>query len=463
MSEMIKSISPADGSVTFERPMASDSEIQATLDKAVAAQKSWRELSVSERADYCKKFVEAFNAKGEDYAKDISVSMGRPIRYCMGEIGGFNERAEHMISIAEKALAPVQVGEKAGFTRYIKREPLGVSLVIAPWNFPYMTALNVVVPSLLAGNTVILKHASQTLVCAENFAEAFKAAGLPEGVFQILHMSHDSTANVIKSGKINHISFTGSVRGGREMEQAAAGQFLSVGLELGGKDPAYVRADADIAATVDSVLDGGFFNSGQSCCGIERIYVHEDVYDEFVKGAVDFVSAYKLGDPSDPETTLGPVVNKKAADFIRGQIRDAVAAGAKQLVDTSLFPADTGDSAYLAPQVLVDVNHDMSIMRDESFGPVVGIMKVSSDEEAIKLMNDSDLGLTACIWTKDEAKAIEIGDQIETGTWFMNRCDYLDPALSWTGVKNTGRGCSLSALGFDHLTRPKSYHLKHPA
>ncbi len=463
MSDTIKSISPADGKVTFERTKATNEDVDATLDRAAEAQKKWRKIPVEKRAAYCTKFVEAFKAKGDKYGQDLSVAMGRPIRYGLGEVGGLIERAEHMVSIAEESLKDINVGEKAGFTRYIKREPLGVSLIIAPWNFPYMTAVNAVIPSLLAGNAVILKHAAQTLICAENFAEAFKEAGLPEGLFQVLHMSHDATAHAIQSGKVNHVSFTGSVRGGREIEKAAAGQFIALGLELGGKDPAYVSSDADVGAAVEGVIDGAFFNSGQSCCGIERIYVHEDVYDEFVEGAVKLVSDYKLGAPSDPETTLGPVVNKNAANFIRAQISDAINKGAKQLIDMSIFPIDTGQTAYLAPQILVDVDHSMGLMKDESFGPVVGIMKVSSDEEAITLMNDSEFGLTASIWTKDETKAIEIGDQIETGTCFMNRCDYLDPALSWTGVKNTGRGCSLSSIGFDHLTRPKSYHLKHPA
>ncbi|RED49059.1 aldehyde dehydrogenase family protein [Aestuariispira insulae] len=461
MSTILKCISPVDGSVYLERETASSEAIDAALAKANAAQKDWARKTVAERAKICTAFVEAFQGEADRHAEELAWQMGRPIRYGKGEVGGLVERATYMISVAEEALRDVQVGEKDGFTRYIKREPVGVVFTIAPWNFPYMTAVNSVIPALMAGNAVILKHATQTLGCAERFADAFAAAGLPDGLFQALHLSHQDAADIIGSGQVNYVSFTGSVRGGSEIEKAASGHFLGTGLELGGKDPAYVRADADIDQAVDGLVDGAMFNSGQSCCGIERIYVHESVYDAFVDGAAKLVSGYKLGSPLDEETTLGPVVNAKAANFVRQQIKDAVAAGARALVSVADFPADDGEGSYLAPQVLVDVDHSMSVMTEESFGPVVGIMKVSSDEEAVALMNDSEFGLTASIWTKDLAKAVELGDQINTGTFFMNRCDYLDPALAWTGVKNTGRGCSLSKLGYEALTRPKSYHLKH--
>ncbi|MCF8466890.1 MAG: aldehyde dehydrogenase family protein, partial [Sneathiella sp.] len=348
----------------------------------------------------------------------------------------------------------------AGFTRYIKREPVGVVFTIAPWNFPYMTAVNSIVPALMAGNAVILKHAAQTHLCGERMVESFVEAGLPEHLFQIVVASHQMAANIIQSGKINYVCFTGSVPAGKAIETAAVGHFIGVGLELGGKDPAYVRADADVNYAAENLVDGAMFNSGQSCCGIERIYVHADVYDSFVERFAAVTKDYKLGSPIDPETTLGPLVNAAAADFVRGQINEAVTAGAKALIDPALFPADKAGTPYLAPQVLVNVDHSMRVMTEESFGPVVGIMKVASDEEAIRLMNDSEFGLTASVWTSDETAAIRIGDQVETGTWFMNRCDYLDPALAWTGVKNSGRGCTLSSVGYESLTRPKSYHLR---
>nr|MCH9639748.1 aldehyde dehydrogenase family protein [Betaproteobacteria bacterium] len=354
----------------------------------------------------------------------------------------------------------VQVSEKDNFIRYISREPVGVVLVIAPWNYPLHTPINTIIPALLAGNSVILKHSAQTPLCAERIVEAFQTAGLPEGVFQYLHMTHDATEAVIQSSQINFVAFTGSVSVGARIEKIAAGRFIGVNLELGGKDPSYVRADADLDHAVANTVDGAFFNSGQSCCGIERIYVHESIYDTYIKQFVALVNEYRLGRSDEVETTLGPLVNAAAATFVRSQIKDAVEQGAVTHINPGDFPMDQADTPYMAPQVLTLVNHSMRVMTEESFGPVVGIMKVSSDEEAIKLMNDSEFGLTASIFTQDIDTAIILGQQINTGTFFVNRCDYLDPELAWCGVKNTGRGCTLSKLGFEALTQPKSYHVK---
>jgi acyl-CoA reductase-like NAD-dependent aldehyde dehydrogenase len=332
--------------------------------------------------------------------------------------------------------------------------------VVAPWNYPYLTSVNSVIPAIMSGNAVILKHAQQTPLCAERYAAAFEYAGLPEGVFQYLHLSHEQVARVIGDTRVDYVAFTGSVEGGHAVQKAINERFIIGGLELGGKDPAYVRADANLADAVENLVDGSFFNSGQSCCGIERIYVHQDVYDEFIKGFEELTKTYVLGDPLDPETTLGPMVRTAAANFAQKQIDEAIANGATALIDPALFPAHQPGTPYLAPQVLVNVTHSMDIMTEETFAPVVGIMPVSGDEEAIKLMNDSQYGLTASIWTSDVDAALKVGDQVETGTWFMNRCDYLDPALAWTGVKNSGRGCTLSTVGYEALTRPKSFHLK---
>jgi acyl-CoA reductase-like NAD-dependent aldehyde dehydrogenase len=375
-------------------------------------------------------------------------------------VAGFEERARYMIAVAEPALADVEVGDKPGFRRFIRRVPLGVAFVIAPWNYPYLTAVNAVVPALMAGNAVILKHSAQTPLCAERIGEACAAGGVPAGLFQHLHLSHEAVARIIDSGRIDFVSFTGSLAGGPSVQEAAAPRSVEVGLELGGKDPAYVRADADLEHAIENLADGAFFNSGQSCCAIERIYVHREVYDRFVDGLVDIARSYRLDDPTDPATTLGPLVRPAAAEFVRGQIAEAVAAGASALLEPKAFPKDAPGSAYMAPQVLTGVDHTMRIMTEETFGPAVGVMPVASDDEAIRLMNDSRYGLTAAIWTADVDAAIRIGDQVATGTWFMNRCDYLDPALAWTGVKDSGRGCSLSRLQYERLTRPKSFHLR---
>ncbi|MCX7043105.1 MAG: aldehyde dehydrogenase family protein [Gammaproteobacteria bacterium] len=461
MSTQVQLVSPVDGLVYVERRNAFESEVEAALQSAASAQAQWKRRPLSERAAFCTAAVDAMLSMRDQIVPELAWQMGRPVRYGAGELRGFEERARYMIAIAPEALASIDPGPKPGFHRLIKREPLGTVLVIAPWNYPYLTAVNSIIPALMAGNSVILKHATQTLLVGERFAEAFRLAKLPEGLFQNLVLDHGQTAAIIGSGRVQQVNFTGSVAGGRAMESAASGHFLGLGLELGGKDPAYVRADADLAHSVENLVDGSFFNSGQSCCGIERIYVHRSVYPEFVDRFVALTRQYVLGSPLNEATTLGPVIKPSAAEFIRRQITDAVAMGARALIDPADFPADRPGSAYLAPQVLVDVDHRMSVMRDESFGPVVGIMAVDDDEEAIALMNDSEFGLTASIWTMDLEAAERIGDRIATGTVFMNRCDALDPALAWTGVKNTGRGATLSRVGYETLTRPKSFHLRH--
>ena len=460
MSAIQKTTSPVDGRTYVERPLADGATIDATLDRAVAAQRDWARTPLAERSALLGRAVDAFVAQGAAIAAEISWQMGRPVRHAPGEVRGFEERARYMLEVAPQALAAVQPGEKAGFARQIKRVPLGVVAVVAPWNYPYLTAVNAVIPALVAGNAVVLKHSHQTPLCAERFAEAFAAAGLPAGVFQYLHLSHADTSRLMGDGRVANDCFTGSVAGGRAVVEATARGFATAGLELGGKDPAYVRADANLAHAVETLVDGAFFNAGQSCCGIKRIYVADSLYDAFVDGAVALTHDYRLGSPLDPETTLGPVVRTSAADAVRAQVADAVRRGARQLVDTGRFAADKAGTPYLAPQILVDVDHSMAIMREETFGPAVGIMRVRSDEEAVRLMNDSDFGLTAAVFSADVGRAGELGDELETGTVFLNRCDYLDPALAWTGVKHSGRGCTLSRVGFEQLTRPKSFHFR---
>ena len=456
-----KTISPVDGSVYVERDYASEQEINKALENAKNAQKDWRKLPLDEKAKLSKKAIEHLIANAQDIGEELSWQMGRPIKYTPGEItGGTAERAEYMINIAKSALADIEIEPKEGFTRFIKREPLGTVLVLAPWNYPFLTSVNAIIPALMAGNTVILKHSSQTPLVAERYAQAFEAAGLPKGVFQFVHATHADVAKMVADKRTDYVAFTGSVPGGYAVQEAASKRFIGAGLELGGKDPGYVRSDANIEYAVENLVDGSFFNSGQSCCGIERIYVHESKFDEFVEAFREMVYGYKLGNPLDPETSIGPMVKTSAADFVRAQIDEAVKKGAVALIDPNEFKNNKPGSPYMAPQVLINVNHKMRIMNEESFGPVVGIMPVKDDEQAIKLMNDSDYGLTASVWTNSVDSAIKIADELETGTAYMNRCDYLDPALAWTGVKDSGRGCTLSAIGYEHLTRPKSFHLK---
>jgi len=455
---MIQCISPIDGSVYAERPAMSLEAATEAVARARKAQKAWARRPLEDRVQLVLKGVARLNEMSDEVVPELAHMMGRPVRYG-GEYKGFNERSNYVAAIAADSLAPLVVEASDKFERRIEREPHGVVFVIAPWNYPYMTAINTIAPALMAGNTVVIKHATQTLLVGERMVRAFVEAGVPDDVFINLFLDHQTTSALIAAGNFNFINFTGSVEGGRSIERAAAGTFAGLGLELGGKDPGYVMEDADLEAAVDTLMDGATYNSGQCCCGIERIYVHESLYDAFVEKSVDWVSNYKLGNPLDPETTLGPMANKRFAKVVREQIADAVSKGAKALVDPKLFPADDG-GAYIMPQVLVNVDHSMAFMKDETFGPAVGIMKVKSDAQALELMNDSPYGLTASLWTQDPERAARIGRDIETGTVFMNRADYLDPALCWTGVKETGKGGSLSVLGFQNLTRPKSYHLK---
>ncbi|MBB4326506.1 aldehyde dehydrogenase family protein [Rhizobium leguminosarum] len=455
---MIQCISPVDGSVYAERAALSFDAARDVVARARKAQKAWAKRPLEERVQLVLKGAARLNEMSDVVVQELAWQMGRPVKYG-GEYKGFNERSNYVASIAADALAPLVVEESERFERRIERQAHGVVFVVAPWNYPYMTAINTIAPALMAGNTVVLKHASQTLLVGERLVQAFTEAGVPEDVFQNVFLDHETTSALIAAGSFNFVNFTGSVEGGRSMERAAAGAFTGLGLELGGKDPGYVMEDADLEAAVDTLMDGATYNSGQCCCGIERIYVHESLYDAFVEKSVAWVSNYKLGNPLDPDTSLGPMAHKRFAKVVREQIADAVSKGAKALVDPKLFLQDDG-GAYLAPQILVDVDHSMAFMREETFGPAVGIMKVKSDEEALALMNDSQYGLTASLWTKDVERAGRLGREIETGTVFMNRADYLDPALCWTGVKETGRGGSLSIIGFQNLTRPKSFHLK---
>ncbi|MBI1171742.1 aldehyde dehydrogenase family protein [bacterium] len=454
----IQLISPVDGSVYAERlPMTLDAA-RSMAAAARAAQKPWAARPLAERIALVRKGIANLNAMKDRVVEELAWQMGRPTRFG-GEFGGVNARTDYMADIAEQALALVMIEDSAAFRRYIAREALGVVFIVAPWNYPYLTTINTLIPALIAGNTVVLKHASQTMLVGERLAEAFHAAGIPADVFQNVVLDHPTTEALIAGRAFNFVNFTGSVRGGQAIERAAAGTFTPLGLELGGKDPGYVRADANLDAAVDTLMDGAMFNAGQCCCGIERIYVHESLYDAFVEKSVAWVNALTLGNPFDAASTLGPMANKRFADVVRAQTAEAIAMGARPLIDPKAFPADDG-GAYLAPQILVNVSHAMRVMTEESFGPVVGIMKVRDDAEALRLMNDSPYGLTASIWTQDYDTAAALGAQVETGTVYMNRADYLDPALCWTGCKDTGRGGSLSFLGYHSVTRPKSYHLK---
>jgi acyl-CoA reductase-like NAD-dependent aldehyde dehydrogenase len=314
MKKTFKLISPVDGRVYREFEQHGPQHIETALSKAIAAQKEWKQISIPIRISYIRKFISAFVSKKEAISEELSWQMGRPISHAPSEVRGTEERTNGMIDLAESSLADIFVGEKEGFHRFIRREPLGIVFVVPAWNYPYLIAVNSIVPALLAGNAVILRHSAQTPLCAERFDEAFKKADLPQGLFQYLHLNHEDTAKAIRDPRVNFVAFTGSVKGGYEIQKVASERFIGVGLELGGKDPAYVRPDVNLNHAIENLVDGAFFNAGQSCCGIERIYVHDSVYQSFVEGYVELTKKYKLGDPLDPATNLGPLAKKSGSN-----------------------------------------------------------------------------------------------------------------------------------------------------
>ncbi len=457
---MLQTITPIDNSIYVEREYASPQMIENTLEKSKNVYEDWKQFTLKERKIIVSKFVENFLKNNKEIEEQLCRQMGRPISQCPGEMRGFKERALYMIEKSDEALQRIISKKDSEFDNFVSKDPLGTIFIIAPWNYPYNTSVNSIVPSLLAGNCVILKHSSQTPLCAEQLNKALIDSAIPDGVFQYLHLDHASTSKIISDNRIDHVLFTGSVSGGRQVKKAIGERFINAGLELGGKDPAYVRKDCNLQHAIENLADGAFFNSGQSCCGIERIYVDNEIYEKFVEGIKNITEQYILDDPLKEQTNLGPVVKLSSATFIRNHIKEAISKGAKDIIDNKNFKISEDNNCYVSPSILIDVDHSMPFMMDETFGPTVGIMKVTNEGQAVKLMNDSPYGLTACIWTSDKEFAFTFGKKIHTGTFFMNRCDYLDPGLAWTGVKDTGIGVTLSVLGFDHLTRPKSYHFR---
>lgn len=448
----LKIINPFDGQVCGEIAEADSTRVRELCAAASAGFSSWRKTTLEERRTLVRRGVDWFRANKERVARDITLQMGKPITQARNEVDGMCQRAEHMLAIAADALAAEDLPEEQGLVRRVEHEPLGVVLNLAAWNYPLLIAVNVVVPALLAGNVVLLKHSAKTPLCGQHFAEAF-----PQ-VYDLV-MGHEQTAELIRSGRVDHVAFTGSVEGGRSVFRhvAEAPHFLDTGLELGGKDPAYVAADAELESAVANIVDGACYNAGQSCCGIERVYVHESLVEEFLARARQHLEEYRLGDPLEESTTMGPLASRSAVAFLQGQVEDAVGRGATLLLGGK--PAGE-QGQFFEPTLLSGCPNDSVIMQEESFGPILPVLSVSSDEQALLCMNDSQFGLTASVWTSDQQRAERLAAELQVGTVFQNRCDYLDPGLPWTGVKDSGKGSTLSRYGFLHLTRRKSIHLR---
>jgi acyl-CoA reductase-like NAD-dependent aldehyde dehydrogenase len=451
-------VNPYNQEVIRELPLDGPDGVAAKVAAARAAFERWSRLPLEERSRRVRAGLERFRLRGEEIAREVTLQMGKPIREARREVQTLFERAEHMLSIAPATLAPDVLPEKDGLHRRIEHAPLGVVLDVAAWNYPLLIPVNVVVPALLAGNTVLLKHSARTPLCGEHFARAF---GDPEllGLIASLDIDHEQTAALVADPRaVDYVAFTGSVAGGQAVYRQAAQRVLDVGLELGGKDPAYVAADADLAFTVENVVDGACYNAGQSCCAVERVYVHRRVYDEFVDRARETLKGYRLGDPLDESTTMGPLASRSALDTLEGQVGDAVRRGARLLLGGKRMPDTKGN--FFPPTLLADVPNDAEVMQEESFGPLLPVRAVEGDEEALRQMNDTRFGLTASVWTRDRGRADHFAAELRAGTIYQNRCDYLDPALPWTGVGESGKGSTLSPYGFYHLTRRRSVHFR---
>jgi acyl-CoA reductase-like NAD-dependent aldehyde dehydrogenase len=434
-------------------------EIERVLDRAREGAKLAEALPLAARKQLVERAVVHMEARSDAIARAISEMMGKPLAQAAGELRTLASRARTMIELADAGLAPIDAGGDDGIARRILKVPLGVVLDLPAWNYPLLTAVNVVMPAVLAGNAAIVKHSPRSPLCGPMFAEAFRVAGADPRIVQSLDCTHELSERMVGDARVDHVVFTGSVHGGTRISQAAAGRFLQIGYELGGNDPAYVAADADLARSVDGLVDGAMYNAGQSCCAVERAYVHASHYADFIAGATRLAEAYVLGDPLAPETTLGPIAQPQHVAELEALVQDAVRRGAK-LVTGGKRTSLGGRGRFFEPTVLADVPSDASLMRVEQFGPILAVARVTTDEEALARMNDSVYGLTASVWTADRERAERFGAALRFGTVFMNRCDFGDPRLPWSGVGQSGRGHSMSVLGFDTLTRPRSLHFR---
>jgi acyl-CoA reductase-like NAD-dependent aldehyde dehydrogenase len=450
---------PFTGDIACTVPLADESDVSLTLERADHAAREWRQTPLSDRVALCERAVAGLEAAAETIATDVTRMMGKPIAQARGEVKTMAVRARAMMGMAHAALADVAAPAQAGFERRTVREPLGVVLDLPAWNYPLLTAVNCVVPAVVAGNAVIVKHSPRSPLCGEHFARAFAGAGGPTHLVQALHCDHAASEKMVGDGRIDHVVFTGSVYGGHRIALAGAKRFLHPCLELGGSDPAYVAPDCDLAKTVDNLVDGAIYNAGQSCCAVERIYVHRSLYPSFVEMAENLVKTYVMGDPMSDATTLGPIAQPAHISDLQDMVDDARSRGARLIAGGRRTRVD-GRGRFFEPTLLADITPAMRVFREEQFGPIVAAAPVDSDEEAVARMNDSALGLTASVWTRDRDRADRMARALQCGTVFMNRCDYLDPTLPWNGWKDSGRGVSLSPLGFEALTRPKSIHFR---
>ena len=432
--------------------------VRAKFRAARAAQPEWAALPLKRRLDILARFRAAIVTHTEELARTLTEEMGKPITQARNELKGLIPRLDFFLTETPRALRPETVlsDRAAGLVEAIHWEPLGIVANISAWNYPYFVGSNVFVPALLAGNAVLYKPSEFATRTGLHIARLLHESGVPNAVFVPLVGAREVGAALLRQA-IDGVFFTGSVATGKRIARAVAGRMIKVQLELGGKDPVYVCADVDVATTAAAVADGAFYNTGQSCCSVERVYVQEAIFKDFITAFVRTVKSFRIGDPLDEQTYIGPLARTAQLEVLAAQVADAKRKGARVLVGGSPLRRRGN---YFAPTVLVDVNHDMAVMREESFGPIIGVMPVRDDAQAVALMNDTHYGLTAAVYTRDEARAKSLLARVNAGSAYWNCCDRVSPRLPWLGVKDSGQGLTLSRHGIQAFTRPKAWHLR---
>ncbi len=457
---MFKVISPVDKQIIIERDYASSSKIKEVLEQGAKVKQGWSESTLLEREVICTRMLEILQSQHDELAYEVTMQMGMPITLAKHEITEFIQNSQFMISVAKEALQETETYFFGETTTFIKHEPRGLILIIGAWDHPYLALSGIIIPALMAGNVVLLNHDEQTALCAERLIEAGIDAGLPTHVLQYVHTSPEDKLTLVNHEQVNFVTFSGSVEWGSTIQHAASSRFIGTLMQLAGNDPAYVRADADIDHSARQLVRGTFLNSGQSRSNVKRLYIAEEILQDFLNAFRHYTYELILGDPRVTNTDIGPVLGENQIRTYERKTDDAIKMGAIPLIDSSYFPQSTLGAEYIIPQAFVTVDNTIRVMKNPSEAPIVGIMAVSDEETAIAYMNDSAYGISASIWTEDETAAIRIGAQIETGTFFMNACKIITPTLAWTGVKQSGIGFTLSRMGYQLFTRPKSFYLK---
>ena len=449
---------PATGGLLAELMVDDAASVAATFARARAAQPRWGATPLAERQAVVRRFRSAVEAELETLASTLTAEVGKPIRQSRNEINGLLSRIDFFVDAVGPGTRTETVFTDASISEQIDHDPLGVIANISAWNYPYFVGGNVFVPALLTGNAVLYKPSEYAALSGLHIARLLREAGLPEGVFGALVGAGDTGAALLAQA-LDGVFFTGSAATGAKIASALGARMIRLQLELGGKDPTYVCDDVDVQAAAESLADGAMYNAGQSCCSVERIYVHRRVHDAFVAAFVGTVRSFRVGDPMDEETYIGAITRAPQLDLLEAQVADALALGATLLTGGRRLDA-AGN--WFEPTVFTAVDHRMQLMRDESFGPIVGIQKVAGDAEALELMNDTRYGLTAGVYTRSEARARSVLSRVNAGSVYWNCCDRVSPRLPWSGHGDSGVGVTLSTLGIQAFTRPRAWHLRRP-